>query len=157
MSISPTDGLIQIDLQMEDRALPSMIGQVRVVVLMNDKKHDGPGTEIERNIVAHFGPRVTGHIYFEPSAFYFCHADGSLRDSFFDPLPIAFDITTHHNGGQVVDMGDMVNFRAIRWCCHALLAYPSRSFGPKDCQFIPISYDYPWVEPLHQCGPFQIS
>ena len=64
---------------MNDRALPSMIEHINVIVFVNDKKHDRLGTEIERHIVANFGAWVTLHVNLEqPPTFNFGHADGGL-------------------------------------------------------------------------------
>ena len=104
-----------------------MIEHINVIVFVNDKEHDRSGTEIERHIVANFGAWVTRHVNLEqPPTFNFGHADGGLATTLLEPPPIRFDTIRSHDGCEIVNMGDMVDFRLVRWCCHAILTYPNR-------------------------------
>ena len=62
----------------------------------------------------------------QPAPLDFGHADGRLITPLPSTPPIRFDATGSHNGCEIADMGDMVDFRLGRWCCHAILTYPNR-------------------------------
>lgn len=125
--ICPAYSRLHIYLHMNDRALPPMIEHINVIVFVNDKEHDRSGTEIERHIVANFGAWVTRHVSLEqPPTFNFGHADGGLATTLPEPPPIRFDTIRSHDGCEIFNMGDMVNFRLGRWWCHAILTYPNR-------------------------------
>jgi len=109
-------------LEVKDKALASVIGYVRVIAHVQNVEHDRTRTEIEGDIVPNLCARVTPHVIIEQSpAFDFGHADGYLGATLPNTPIIRLNAIASHNGAEIVDMGDMVNFGLGRWCCHSIL------------------------------------
>src|SRR5690606_19792514 len=73
--IRPIESLCQINLQMDDRVLPTSVLECRMVGFVYHVQHDGARTKVERNVVADARARVNIYLLVEPDCFQVAHTD----------------------------------------------------------------------------------
>lgn len=114
VTIGPFHHRVQVRLQVDDILLPSVVGQVRVVVPMDHIEHHRAWTKEERDIFAHTNAGVTVH---EPSLA--PTLDLGQADTYRSTTPcrnrgVGEQAARTDDCVQILDVGDVVDLRERR-------------------------------------------